>query len=135
MIDIKAEILTIGDEILYGQITDTNSQWISSELDKIGIKIIRKTAIGDQESEILSTFKEAETRAEIIIITGGLGPTHDDITKPCLAKYFDCELVLNQEALDELTTLFTKFGREVNETNRQQAYLPEKCQKISNKVV
>jgi len=134
MIDIKAEILTIGDEILYGQITDTNSQWISSELDKIGIKIIRKTAIGDQESEILSNFKEAEARAEIIIITGGLGPTHDDLTKPCLAKYFDCELVLNQESLDELTTLFTKFGREVNETNRQQAYLPEKCQKISNKV-
>jgi len=134
MIDIKAEILTIGDEILYGQITDTNSQWISSELDKIGIKIIRKTAIGDQESEIISTFKEAENRAEIIIITGGLGPTHDDLTKACLAKYFDCELVLNQEALDELTTLFTKFGREVNETNRQQAYLPEKCHKISNKV-
>lgn len=134
MIDIKAEILTIGDEILYGQITDTNSQWISSELDKIGIKIIRKTAIGDQESEILTTLKEAETRADIIIITGGLGPTHDDLTKPCLAKYFDCELVLNQEALDEITTLFTKFGREVNETNRQQAYLPEKCHKIRNKV-
>ena len=134
MNNIKAEILTIGDEILYGQITDTNTQWISSELDKIGIEIIRKTSIGDEESEILSTFKEAEARAEIIIITGGLGPTHDDLTKPCLAKYFDCALILNQEALDELTTLFTKFGRKVTETNRQQAYLPEKCDKIRNKV-
>ena len=70
MIDIKAEILTIGDEILYGQITDTNSQWISTELDKAGIGIIRKTSIGDQESEILATFREAEARAEIVIADG-----------------------------------------------------------------
>ena len=77
---ILAELLTIGDEILYGQIVDTNSQWMSVELDKVGIKVIRKTSIGDQESEILTAFAEAEKRADVILITGGLGPTSDDIT-------------------------------------------------------
>ena len=98
-----AELLTIGDEILYGQIVDTNSQWMSVELDKIGIKVIRKTTVGDVEEEILSAFAEAERRADIILITGGLGPTSDDLTKPLLAKYFNCELKINEGALAEIT--------------------------------
>ena len=92
---ISAELLTIGDEILYGQIVDTNSQWMSVELDKVGIKIIRKTSVGDQEDEILVAFAEAEKRADIVLITGGLGPTSDDLTKPLLAKYFNCEFVIH----------------------------------------
>ena len=131
---ILAELLTIGDEILYGQIVDTNSQWMSAELDKIGIKVIRKTSIGDQEDEILTAFAEAEKRADVILITGGLGPTSDDITKPCLAKYFNCELKIDEEALAEVTEFFVSRGRELTETNRQQAALPVCCTKITNPI-
>jgi nicotinamide-nucleotide amidase len=129
---ILAELLTIGDEILYGQIVDTNSQWMSVELDKVGIKVIRKTTVGDVESEILTAFAEAEKRADIILITGGLGPTSDDLTKPLLAKYFNCGLVINEEALREVTEFFKSRGRELTEINRQQAALPTACEKIAN---
>jgi nicotinamide-nucleotide amidase len=131
---ILAELLTIGDEILYGQIVDTNSQWMSVELDKVGIKVIRKTSVGDQEDEILTVFAEAEKRADIILITGGLGPTSDDMTKPLLAKYFDCKLQMHEEALAEVTTFFKSRGREMTELNRQQAALPICCTKITNPV-
>jgi nicotinamide-nucleotide amidase len=131
---ITAELLTIGDEILYGQIVDTNSQWMSVELSNAGIKVIRKTSVGDQENEILTAFAEAEKRADIILITGGLGPTSDDITKPCLAKYFNCEMKINNEALEEVTEFFKSRGRELTEINRQQASLPVCCEKVSNKM-
>jgi nicotinamide-nucleotide amidase len=131
---ITAELLTIGDEILYGQIVDTNAQWMSVELDKVGIKVIRKTSVGDQEQEILTAFAEAEKRADIILITGGLGPTSDDLTKPLLAKYFNCELVMNEEALAEVTAFFKSRGREMTEMNRQQAALPSACTKITNPI-
>ncbi len=129
---ILAELLTIGDEILYGQIVDTNSQWMSVELDKVGIKVIRKTTVGDVESEILTALAEAEKRADIVLITGGLGPTSDDLTKPLLAKYFNCGLVINEEALREVTEFFKSRGRELTEINRQQAALPTACEKITN---
>ena len=128
------EIITIGDEILYGQIVDTNSQWISRELDSIGIRTIRKTTVSDTETDILSAFEEASERADIILITGGLGPTNDDLTKPCLAKYFGSEIVLNPQALEEVTNLFNKIGRELTETNKQQAYLPANCEVVTNRV-
>lgn len=130
---ILAEILTIGDELLYGQITDTNSQWMSVELSKAGIKVVHKTTVGDEESEILRAFAEAEARADIILITGGLGPTSDDLTKPCLARYFNCDLKINEEALAEVTEFFKSRGRELTELNRQQAALPSCCTKITNK--
>jgi len=129
---ILAELLIIGDEILYGQITDTNSQWMSVELDKIGIKVVRRTTVGDVESEILTAFAEAEKRADVILITGGLGPTSDDLTKPCLAKYFNCDLRIHEEALAEVTEFFKSRGRELTELNRQQAALPSACVKITN---
>lgn len=129
---ILAELLTIGDEILYGQIVDTNSQWMSVELSNAGIKVIRKTTVGDQEDEILTAFAEAEKRADIILITGGLGPTNDDLTKPCLAKYFNCKLEMHPEALAEVTAFFVQRGRELTEVNRQQAALPICCEKITN---
>lgn len=131
---IKAELLTIGDEILYGQITDTNSQWMGTELSNIGVKVIRKTTVGDEEQEILNAFAEAEQRADIILITGGLGPTSDDLTKPCLCQYFKCGLKLNSEALAEVTEFFKSRGRELTEVNRQQAALPEACEKVTNAV-
>ncbi len=129
---ILAELLTIGDEILFGQIVDTNSQWMSVALDQVGIRVIRKTSIGDQENEILTAVAEAESRADIILITGGLGPTSDDITKPCLAKYFDCKLEIHEEALAEVREFFVSRGRELTEVNRQQAALPACCTKITN---
>lgn len=131
---ILAELLTIGDEILYGQIVDTNAQWMSVALDEVGIKVIRKTTVGDQEPEILTALAEAERRADIILITGGLGPTSDDLTKPCLAKYFNCELRIHEEALAEVTEFFKSRGRELTERNRQQAALPVCCTKITNPV-
>jgi nicotinamide-nucleotide amidase len=129
---ITAEILAIGDELLYGQTLDTNSHWISGELDKIGIKVVRRTTIGDIEEEIISAFAEAEKRADVILITGGLGPTSDDLTKPCLAKYFNCELQIHEEALAEVTEFFKSRGRELTELNRLQAALPTACIKITN---
>jgi len=125
-------LLTIGDEILYGQIVDTNSQWMGAELSNAGIRVVRKTSVGDVESEILTALAEAEKRADIILITGGLGPTSDDLTKPCLAKYFNCEISINEEALAEVTEFFKSRGRELTEINRQQAALPVCCEKITN---
>ncbi|WP_276369130.1 competence/damage-inducible protein A [Chryseolinea sp. H1M3-3] len=134
MITINAELLTIGDELLYGQIVDTNAQWMSAALSNAGIKVIRKTTVGDLEDEILNALAEAEKRADIVLITGGLGPTSDDLTKPCLVKFFNCELKIHPEALAEVTEFFKSRGRELTEVNRQQAALPECCEKITNKV-
>jgi nicotinamide-nucleotide amidase len=122
---VLAELITIGDEILYGQTLDTNAHWMSGALDEAGIKVIRRTTCGDTESEILKAFSEAENRADIILITGGLGPTSDDLTKPCLAKYFDCEIKVNDEALRELEAYMASRGRELNTLTRLQASLPK----------
>lgn len=128
----KAEILSIGDELLYGQTLNTNAHWMGAQLDKIGIRVVRMTTIGDEEGVILNAFKEAEERADIILITGGLGPTEDDLTKPCMAKYFGCEMALNEEALREIEAIFKKAGRDLNKRNQDQAILPTCCEKVSN---
>ena len=93
---------------LYGQITDTNSQWISAELDKIGVKTIRKSSVGDDEEQILGILKEASQRANVILMTGGLGPTKDDITKKTLAKYFGAKLVIHEPALQKIEEFFKR---------------------------
>ena len=130
---ILAEVITIGDEILYGQITDTNTQWISAELDKLGIRTVRKSSVGDNKERILEILQEAESRADIILITGGLGPTKDDITKNVLAQYFNSTLVIHEQALMEVTAYFKSKGKELTEINRSQAALPDICTFISNK--
>lgn len=129
---VLAELLSIGDELLFGQIVDTNAQWLSVALDQVGIRVIRKTTIGDREEEILAAVAQAEGRADIVLMTGGLGPTSDDLTKPCLAKYFNCELKIHEEALAEVREFFESRGRELTEVNRQQAALPVCCTKITN---
>lgn len=131
---IFAEVLAIGDELLYGQTADTNSHWISGELDKCGITVIRRSTVGDNEHDILTAFAEAEKRADVILITGGLGPTNDDLTKPCLAKYFDCEMRIHEEALAEVTEFFARRGRPLTDLNRLQASLPVCCEKITNRL-
>lgn len=130
---IKAEIIAIGDELLYGQIVDTNSHWISRELDKIGVKVTHRTTVGDNRTDILAAFKDAGKRAEIILITGGLGPTNDDLTKPLLAEFFDCGLEPVPQALEDLRMFFNKRGRELTDLNRLQAHLPTKCTYVRNK--
>ncbi|MFT4736038.1 MAG: nicotinamide-nucleotide amidase [Cyclobacteriaceae bacterium] len=128
----KAIIISIGDEILYGQTLDTNSHWISGELDKVGIKVLKKLTIADNRNEILESFKQAKEEADIVLITGGLGPTTDDLTKPLLAEFFGVSMVMNEDALEEVTQLFARSGREMSEANRGQAELPSNCTKITN---
>ncbi|HAI75675.1 MAG TPA: competence/damage-inducible protein A [Microscillaceae bacterium] len=131
---VFAEIVNIGDEILYGQITNTNVQWLSTELDKIGVKVVRHSTVADEEAPILQILAEAASRADLILITGGLGPTKDDITKKTLAKYFDTELVINETILAHITAFFEARGREMNESNRLQAAMPAACTPIFNRL-
>jgi nicotinamide-nucleotide amidase len=132
MKNVYAEVITIGDEILYGQTLDTNTQWIGQKLNEIGIRIKRKISIGDQKQEILNALQEAQDRADIVLITGGLGPTKDDITKHTLAEYFGTTLVRNEEALAHITALFESRGRQITPTNEKQADLPAACTMIRN---
>lgn len=125
--EILCEIITIGDEILIGQIIDTNSAWMAQELNKIGIKVKQITSVSDDRIHILNSLKEAESRAEIVLITGGLGPTKDDITKKTLSEYFNIELVLNDDVLNSIKYLFSKFGREINEVQIGQAMVLKNC--------
>ncbi len=134
MANATAELLTIGDEILFGQINDTNSQWMSQELDKIGIRVVRKTTVGDNRTDMMDAFAAAEKRADIVLITGGLGPTNDDLTKPLLAEYFNCEMAMHEQALQDVTEFFTAKGRELTPINRKQAELPICCQMVRNKL-
>ncbi len=131
---MKAEIITIGDELLIGQVIDTNSAWMAEQLNLIGINVHQITSISDQSQHILKTLKEAGNRARIVLITGGLGPTRDDITKEALCQFFDTKLVLNQEALEDVTRFFEKRNIAITELNRKQAELPEKCKSIPNPI-
>lgn len=131
---IAATIITIGDELLIGQTIDTNSAWIASSLNKIGITIKRRVAVGDEWEAIWQSLEDEERLAQIILITGGLGPTSDDITKPLLCKFFGGKLVTNQEALDNVVDIFTKkLNRPLLERNLKQAEVPDNCTVIQNK--
>ncbi|HEY4650038.1 MAG TPA: competence/damage-inducible protein A [Pontibacter sp.] len=129
---VNAEIITIGDEILYGQIVDTNSAWMGTELTKIGIKVKQITSVSDSAEHIVAALDEAQTRANIILITGGLGPTKDDLTKDVLTAYFHTSLKLHEPSLADIAAIFSKRGIEVTELNRQQAFLPESCTPVRN---
>lgn len=127
-----AEIITIGDEILIGQTIDTNSAWMGKELNSIGIKIARITSIQDSEAAILEALNLVSKDAQLILITGGLGPTKDDITKKVLCQYFDSKLYRNQEVLERIDAFFRSRNRDVLEVNRQQADLPDNCTVLQN---
>lgn len=131
---MKAEIITIGDEILIGQIVDSNSAFIAKELNKIGIDVQQITSVQDEENHILTTLKEASQRASIVIVTGGLGPTKDDITKKTFCKYFNDELVKNEEVLQNVEELFRKYVKDpISDLNRGQAYIPSKATALFNR--
>lgn len=128
-----AEIITIGDEILIGQIVDTNSAWMARELNLIGIKVKQISSVSDDADHIIEALRLAEKRADIILITGGLGPTKDDITKITMAKYFNMGLRRDQETLEHVTDIFVKFNKPMIEVNRKQADVPDGCTVIKNK--
>lgn len=129
-----ATIITIGDELLIGQTIDTNSAWIASTLNSIGIAIKRRIAVSDKWDDIWSALDEESKNSDLILITGGLGPTSDDITKPLLASYFNGELVVNQQALENVVDIFTnKLKRPLLERNLKQAEVPSTCTVIPNK--
>ena len=127
-----AEIITIGDEILIGQIVDTNSAFLGKEFNKVGISIYQITSIQDDKAHILKALKEAEENADIIIITGGLGPTKDDITKHTLCQYFNDSLVEDKAVLANVEQIFSKYNRPLLDVNKQQALVPSKCKVLMN---
>ncbi|MGC6284983.1 MAG: competence/damage-inducible protein A [Polaribacter sp.] len=130
---MNAEIITIGDEILIGQIVDTNSQWIAQQLNKIGVSVYQITSIQDEKQHILKTLEEAQTRADVIIITGGLGPTKDDITKKTLAEFFDNDTMVEYpEVIKHIKTMFAKFNIPFKPIQNQQAFLPSKATLLKN---
>jgi len=127
MKEVNASIITIGDELLIGQTIDTNSAFIAQELNKIGIWVKRRVAVGDVKDEILTALKEQSKDCQVIIITGGLGPTADDITKPVLCEYFNSGMIINEEALQNVKAIFTKLNRPLIQRNLKQAEVPDNC--------
>jgi nicotinamide-nucleotide amidase len=133
MPQVNASILTIGDELLIGQTIDTNSAWIGRELNAIGIWVQRRWAIGDNREQILEALQLLSLNSDVIIITGGLGPTADDITKPTLCEYFNTSLVVNEEVLANVQDIFKKLGRPMIERNLKQAEVPASCTVLPNR--
>ena len=130
---VNAIVITIGDEILIGQTLDTNTGWISQELNKIGVWVKKRIAVGDVWDDIWKVLDDESKEADIIIMTGGLGPTADDITKPLLAKYFDSEWKTDDQTVKHIRYLFEQiFKKEVTERNLKQAIVPEACQVLFN---
>ncbi len=127
-----AEIITIGDELLIGQTIDTNSAWIGEQLSLLGISVHRITSITDNESHIISALNQASNRVQLIIITGGLGPTKDDLTKQTLCKYFNTELELNTAILNQLEKRYKAFNVSFSKVNQDQALLPKACSILPN---
>ena len=132
---MKAAVVTIGDEILIGQIVDTNSAFIAKSLDRIGVEIYEMVSISDDKKHILETFQKYQNKVDLVLITGGLGPTKDDITKKTFCDYFEDELNVNEDVLAHVTKLIEGFyKRTITQINRDQALVPSKCTVLHNQV-
>lgn len=132
---MKATIITIGDEILIGQIIDTNSGFIAKSLDRIGVEVTEMISISDDKKHILNTFSQLQNKVDVVIVTGGLGPTKDDVTKKTFCDYFDDELVVNPEVLAHVTQLIEGFyKRPISQLNKDQALVPSTCTILHNQV-
>jgi nicotinamide-nucleotide amidase len=129
---MEAAIVTIGDEILIGQITDTNSVWISQQLTSMGVHIYEMVSISDTGEHITGTLDRLIGKVDLVLMTGGLGPTKDDLTKEVLAQYFGANLVVNKEVLATIEEFFEKRGRTMIESNRRQALVPDNCRVLPN---
>ena len=121
---MKAEIISIGDELLIGQVINTNASWMAGQLNLAGIQVVRITTISDQEQEIIASLSEASARAEVVLLTGGLGPTRDDITKHSLCKYFGTRLIFHQPSFENVERIFRERGKKITAINRAQAEIP-----------
>jgi nicotinamide-nucleotide amidase len=129
---ISASIITIGDELLIGQTIDTNSAWMAQELNKIGVWVKRRVAVGDNRQDIWQALDNETLESEIILITGGLGPTADDITKPLLCDYFGGKMIVNEEVLQHVKNIFRRLNRPLIERNLKQAEVPDVCEVLMN---
>ena len=129
---MKAAIITIGDELLIGQTVDTNSAWMGAELSKSGFDVYRMTSIHDRREDIINALKEAAGKSDVVLITGGLGPTSDDITKQTLCEFFDTHLVINSEVLLMIEDMMSHRNFPMNDNNRRQAEVPESCRVLKN---
>jgi nicotinamide-nucleotide amidase len=129
---MNATIITIGDELLIGQTIDTNSAWLGQQFNAIGIRVYQRIAVGDQTDQIIEALKTAERQSELIILTGGLGPTKDDITKKTLCEYFDAKLIIHEPTLNRVKAYFEKRGKELMEINTGQAMIPDNCKVLEN---
>ena len=130
---MKADIITIGDEILIGQTIDTNSAWMGYFLERNGVHVLEISTISDKKDHIISSLSKSLERSDIVLITGGLGPTKDDVTKQTLCEYFDDELILSQKVLDDIKKYFDLRKRTVNKFTESQAFVPSKCKVIRNR--
>lgn len=130
----KAIIITIGDELLIGQVIDTNSAWLGQQLNKLGIPVIEKIAISDSREGISSALDYATKKADIVLMTGGLGPTKDDITKKILAEYYGDDMVFHEETYGRVLELFARWGRSTTPAHREQCYMPSSASIITNKM-
>ncbi len=131
--NMKADIITIGDEILIGQITDTNSVFIAERLNEAGFEIRQITSVSDKKEHIINVLDEVSKYTDLVIMTGGLGPTKDDLTKETLAEYFGSRLVRNEDVLEDVKAFVKSKGFGLNERNIKQAEVPENCRVIRNK--
>jgi nicotinamide-nucleotide amidase len=129
---MKAEIISIGDELLIGQVINTNQAFIAEKLNSIGVAVSRMTTVGDEEEAILESFAEALDNCDVVLVTGGLGPTHDDITRTAVCKYFGTDLVVNEEALRRVRGFFERRGIAPKKINEDQALVPRSCTVIQN---
>ena len=131
---MRAELVSIGDEILIGQIVNTNAVFLAKELNSIGVEIAQITSISDEKGIIIKALNEARKRADIIIMTGGLGPTKDDVTKHTLCEYFDDHLIKDEEVLEHIENIFRKYvTTPISNMNRDQANLPSKASILPNR--
>jgi nicotinamide-nucleotide amidase len=129
---MKAEVISIGDELLIGQVINTNQAFIAEKLNSIGIAVGKMTTVGDDEGSILQSFAEALATHDLVLVTGGLGPTHDDITRTAVCKFFNTDLVVNEEALQGVKGFFEKRGVNPRKINEDQALVPRRCTVIQN---
>ena len=131
---MKAEIISIGDELLIGQVIISNQAYIAEKLNSVGVFADRMTTVGDDEQEILDAFHKAFTAHDIVTVTGGLGPTHDDITRAVVCKFFNTDLVLNNEALENIKNIFARLSVSPRKVNEDQALVPRVCTVIQNRL-
>jgi nicotinamide-nucleotide amidase len=130
----KVEIITVGDELLIGQVIDTNSSWMAQQLNRAGFDVQYKTTLGDAEADLLDAFERAFERVSVVLVTGGIGPTKDDITKHALCRFFGARLVFDPQTLKTVEDTMTRLRKDLNDLTRNQAYVPDNCTVIQNRM-